>query len=62
MYAVVIGFLITFIVGYLLSWLFYLLKIQGKEKIYIEGSINEINTDLFVPPLATRMRKKFARK
>ena len=56
------GFLITLTVGYVSSWLLFLLKLQGKEKIYVEGSINEINTDLFSPPIAARMKKSFAKK
>jgi sodium-coupled monocarboxylate transporter 8/12 len=59
MYGVIIGFLVTVIVGYLVSYLLYVLKLQTMEKIYMKDSIGEINADLFVPPLARRMKRKF---
>lgn len=62
MYGVVIGFLITLIVGYLTSYLLYLMKLQTMDRIYLKDSINEINTDLFSPPIAKMMKKDFERK
>lgn len=58
LYAVIIGFLITLILGYLLSYIFYLLKWQTMSKIYKKGSINEIDTNLFVPPIARRFKRQ----
>jgi solute carrier family 5 (sodium-coupled monocarboxylate transporter), member 8/12 len=58
LYAVIIGFLVTLIVGYLASYLLYVLKLQTKEKIYAKDSISEIDYNLFVPPLAKRMKRK----
>lgn len=62
MYGVVIGFLITLIVGYLASYLLYLMKLQSMDKIYLKDSINEINTDLFSPPIAKMIKKDFEKK
>lgn len=62
MYAVILGFLVTFIVGYIVSYALNLLKLQDKEKIYVSGSINEINTDLFSPPIAKMMKKDYEKK
>ncbi|KAG5677315.1 hypothetical protein PVAND_007084 [Polypedilum vanderplanki] len=59
MYGVIIGFLVTLIIGYFASYLLYVLKLQTMEKIYVENSIGEINSDLFVPPLAKYIKKKF---
>lgn len=58
MYGVIIGFLVTLILGYVFSYIFYLLKWQTMEKIYVEGSIGELNADLFVPPIAKRIKRK----
>jgi sodium-coupled monocarboxylate transporter 8/12 len=54
LYAVILGFLITLILGYLFSFLFYKLGLQSMEKIYVN---NEIDTTLFVPPIAKRLKK-----
>lgn len=62
MYAVIIGFLITFIIGYLVSYILYALKLQGMEKIYVKDSINQIDTGLFSPPIAKKMKKDFEEK
>lgn len=56
LYAVILGFLITLILGYLLSYLFYMLGFQSMEKIYVKNSLNEIDTTLFVPPIAKRLK------
>lgn len=62
LYAVILGFSITLIVGYLLSFLFYKLGLQSMEKIYVENSMNEIDTTLFVPPIAKRLKRNFEMK
>lgn len=62
MYAVIIGFLITLIVGYLTSYILYVSKLQGMERIYVKDSINQVDTDLFSPPIAKMMRKKFEKR
>ncbi|KAG5683323.1 hypothetical protein PVAND_012609 [Polypedilum vanderplanki] len=59
MYGVIIGFLITFIIGYLVSFILYKLKLQTMEKIYVQNSTEEINSELFIPPLAKYFKKKF---
>ena len=62
MYAVVLGFLITLVVGYIASYVFYLLKLQNTDKIYAYGSSGEINADLFSPPIAKKLKKRFDKK
>ena len=62
MYGVVIGFLVTFILGYLMSCVLFYTGMETKEKIYVKDSINEINTDLFVPPIARKIKRNFERK
>jgi hypothetical protein len=54
MYAVIIGFLLTLVVGYLASWLFHAMKLQTMDRIYVKDSVNAINGDLFSPPFAKR--------
>lgn len=58
MYAAFIGFLITFILGYVLSSILKLLKKQGKERIYLNRSQTLMNPDLFMPPKAKRIRRR----
>lgn len=62
MYAVIIGFLVTLIVGYLTSYVLYLTKLQGMEKIYVNDSINEINAELFSPPIAKKIKREYEKK
>lgn len=62
MYAVILGFLITLLLGYLLSYIFYKLGLQSMDKIYIKNSQNEIDTTLFVPPIAKRIKRNFEMK
>lgn len=59
MYGVVIGFLITMTVGYLTSWILLKTKLQGMEMIYVKDSINEVNTELFAPPIARKIKRDF---
>lgn len=62
MYAVILGFLVTLIVGYAVSYILFLLKLQDKGKIYVDGSVNEINADLFSPPIAKKFKKDHDKK
>lgn len=62
MYAVILGFLIALVVGYIVSYILYLANLQSMQKIYVKGSINEINENLFVPPLARWFKKKHQEK
>jgi hypothetical protein len=55
------GFCITIIVGYASSLLLKALNCHGNDKVYIDGNRNHINFDLFMPPIAQRLRKKFAK-
>lgn len=58
MYAALIGFLITVIVGYSLSIILRLLKKQGKERIYEDDTKTTINPNLFWPPKAKYIRRR----
>ncbi|XP_011185444.1 putative sodium-dependent multivitamin transporter [Zeugodacus cucurbitae] len=51
----VIGFLITLIVGYVSSLLLETLKWADNKQIYLD--YQQIDVDLFIPPLARRLRK-----
>lgn len=62
MYGVIIGFLVTLIGGYLASYALYMLKLQTMDTIYVKDSINEINADLFSPPIARKIRRDFQKK
>jgi sodium-coupled monocarboxylate transporter 8/12 len=58
MYGVVLGFLATFICGYLLSFVLKKLKIQDSNRIYLKTDSHTINSELFLPPIAKRMERK----
>lgn len=60
MWYCVLGFTVTILVGYLLSFLFEQIGIQGKSKIYLDDEETCINTDLFSPPIARRLKRQFA--
>lgn len=62
MYGVIIGFLVTLISGYLASYALYRLNLQTMDTIYVKDSINEINTDLFSPPIARKIKRDFKKK
>ncbi|XP_011185449.1 putative sodium-dependent multivitamin transporter [Zeugodacus cucurbitae] len=51
----VIGFLITTFMGYVLSLLLETLKWADNKQIYLD--YQQIDVDLFIPPLARRLRK-----
>ena len=61
MYAGVIGFLVTVLVGYIASWILVLLKKQGAEKIYVDGNKNLIKTELFFPIVARHFKNQSAK-
>lgn len=58
MYAAAMGFLITFILGLILSVILKIFKKQGVERIYIDDSKTIMNPDLFMPPKAMRVRQR----
>ncbi|XP_053697408.1 putative sodium-dependent multivitamin transporter [Sabethes cyaneus] len=61
MWSVVLGYIVTFIVGYgtslMLRWLGY----SGTDRIYLDNDKVYINTDLFSPPIAKRMKRALAK-
>lgn len=61
MWAGVLGFLVTFIVGLGLSYVLKRCNAQGKEKMYLNDDKTSINTDLFSPPVAKRLKRQMAR-
>ena len=58
MYAAFIGFLLTFVIGYGISFILKLLKKQGKELIYTDESKTTVHPELFLPPIAHYIRKR----
>lgn len=60
MWYCVLGFTVTILVGYFLSFIFEQIGIQGRSKIYLDDDETCINTDLFSPPIARRLKRKFA--
>lgn len=61
LWSVVLGYLTTFIIGYGTSLILRWLDYQGPERIYLDNAQVYINTDLFSPPIAKRMKRKLAR-
>lgn len=57
LYTVVIGFTITFVIGYVVSRLLKALKFSGTEDVHLDGNKNLTNFDLFFPPIARRLKK-----
>lgn len=55
-------YLTTFLIGYFLSWALELLNLQGEATIYLDNDKENINCDLFIPPLANRLRRTKAQK
>ncbi|XP_055695888.1 putative sodium-dependent multivitamin transporter [Lutzomyia longipalpis] len=57
----VLGFLVTLFVGlasaYILKWL----KLEGESCIYEDETKECINTDLFSPPIAWQLKKRYAK-
>uniref|UniRef100_A0A1I8PQL8 Sodium-dependent multivitamin transporter n=1 Tax=Stomoxys calcitrans TaxID=35570 RepID=A0A1I8PQL8_STOCA len=58
MWYAVCGFLIAFLGGIVLSWIFDKLKWDSNDKIYTDSSRTLIKHELFVPPTAKRIRQK----
>lgn len=57
----VLGFLITFIVGYVLSVLLDLCNLGGPKKIYLDTKRRYIDTELFSPPVSRQLKRQNAR-
>lgn len=62
LYSAVIGFTITFTIGYLASRLLQSLNFSGTDKVYKDQNKNLINYDLFFPPIAKSLRKQHAKR
>lgn len=57
----VIGFLISFLGGWLISYLLDLCKMGGTRPIFLDDEQKYINCDLFSPPIARRIKKRNAK-
>lgn len=59
----VLGALVTFGVGWAVSKILNLLNMRGheNESIYLDENRNFLNPDLFSPPIANRLRLKYAK-
>lgn len=60
LWTVVLTYVVTFVIGYLFSWVLEFLNWEGESPIYEDGDRNNIKTDLFVPPLANKLRMRKA--
>lgn len=58
MYSAFIGFLVTYILGFVLSYILRALKKHGKERIYIDDTKTTIHPELFLPPIAKSIRRR----
>ncbi|XP_037935642.1 putative sodium-dependent multivitamin transporter [Teleopsis dalmanni] len=58
MWYAVIGFLLTFFVGLIFSWIYAKLNWDSNAHIYTDPGCTLIKYDLFVPPIANRLRRK----
>ncbi|XP_011183160.2 putative sodium-dependent multivitamin transporter [Zeugodacus cucurbitae] len=54
----IIGFLVTLFMGLVCSWLYAKLGWDSNAHIYTDSSCTTIKYDLFVPPLARRLRNR----
>lgn len=61
LWSVVLGYILTFVIGYGMSLILIWLGYQGTDRIYLDSSKTCINTDLFSPPVAKRMRRALAK-
>lgn len=52
-----IGFVVTFVCGYLFSWLFEILKFDTNENLYLDKSRSCVNTSLLSPFVARRLKR-----
>ncbi|XP_005187990.2 putative sodium-dependent multivitamin transporter [Musca domestica] len=58
MWYAVCGFLISVVIGWLSSWVYEKLHWASNDKIYTDQSRTVIKYDLFVPPIAKRIRQR----
>ena len=56
-----LGYLVTFLVGYGTSVLLRWRGAQGTERIYLDEQQTYLNTDLFSPPVARAMKQRLAK-
>ncbi|XP_049537908.1 putative sodium-dependent multivitamin transporter [Anopheles darlingi] len=56
----VLGYIVTFIVGYGTSLVLRWRGAQGTERIYLDENQIAYNTELFSPPIARRMKQRLA--
>ncbi|XP_058449666.1 putative sodium-dependent multivitamin transporter [Malaya genurostris] len=61
LWSVVLGYLVTFVIGYSTSLLLRSIGYQGTERIYLDNDRVYINTDLFSPPIAKRIKRSLAK-
>lgn len=59
LYSVVIGFFITYVIGYIMSRLLKALDLSGIDRVYIDGNKNLVAFDLFFPPVAKSLRNVY---
>jgi hypothetical protein len=59
---VVIGFLVTFLIGYVSSVILKELKLTSNNKIFIDGNKHLLNYDLFAPFVSKKLQRKHDRK
>lgn len=52
-----IGFFVTYIIGYTVSRLLTAFDLSGTDKVHIDGNKNLVNFDLFFPPVAKSLKK-----
>lgn len=57
-----IGFIITYIIGYSVSRILTAFDLSGTDKVHIDGDKNLVNFDLFFPPVAKSLRKSHAKR
>lgn len=57
-YTVVIAFTVTFIVGILMSILLKTFYHHETDRIYIDGNKHLINYDLFMEPIAKKLKRE----
>ncbi|XP_055637499.1 putative sodium-dependent multivitamin transporter isoform X2 [Toxorhynchites rutilus septentrionalis] len=61
LWSVVLGYVTTFMIGYGISLILHCIGRQGTERIYLDNDKRYINTDLFCPPVAKRMKRTLAK-
>nr|XP_029727511.1 putative sodium-dependent multivitamin transporter isoform X2 [Aedes albopictus] len=61
LWSVVLGYIVTFVIGYGTSLILLWLGYGGTDRIYLDSGKTCINTDLFSPPVAKRMRRALAK-